>query len=243
MSKKKLGYVLGALLAVSFVGPAFAGMSMENPRVSHHDRDSIRKGAEHFVQYCSGCHSVQYLRYDRLAEDTGMDAEWLEERLILEEGLEHHKPMLSAMAAEDGVNWFGTAVPDLSMTARVRGEDWIYTFLNAYFKDEDQPLGFDNWVQEATAMPHVLVHLQGTPQPVFDDNGRLVDIEVPERGEMSRREYERMTAELTAFLSYAAEPIRADRERMGIWVLLFLMVMTAVFYLLYKEYWRELKQK
>ncbi|BAU58528.1 cytochrome c1 [Halorhodospira halochloris] len=243
MSKKRLGYVLGALLAVSFAGAAQGGIDMKDPNVSHHDRESIRKGAEHFAQYCMGCHSVEYLRYDRVAEDTGMGEEWIEDKLIFDDDIEHHEQMISPMDPEDGENWFGIEPPDLSMTTRVHGEDWVYTFLHAYFKDEDAAVGFDNWIQEGTSMPHVLAHLQGTPKPVHDDDGNLVDIEVSGDGEMSRREYEAMTAELTAFLAYAAEPIRADRERMGIWVILFLLVMTTVFYLLYKEYWRELKKQ
>lgn len=243
MSKKKLGYVLGTLLlAVPFTGFAASsgGIDLMDSNVSHHDRESIRKGAEHFAEYCMGCHSVKYLRYNRLAEDTGMGEKWIEENLIHDKDIEYHEGMISAMDPADGEDWFASAPPDLSVTARIHGADWIYTYLNTYYEDESAQVGFNNLVQPGTSMPHVLAKLQGTPEPVRD-HGKVVEIEPGQGGELSEREYERMTADITAFLAYAGEPIKADRERMGIWVILFLMVLTTIFYLVYKEYWRDLK--
>ena len=246
MSKKKLGYGLGTLLlAVPFAGFAASGSGIDlmDANISHHDRESIRKGAEHFAEYCMGCHSVKHLRYQRVAEDTGKGENWAKQNLIHDEDTKYHEQMISSMDPADGEKWFATAPPDLSTTARIHGADWIYTYLNTYYQDESATVGFNNLVQPGTSMPHVLAHLQGTPKPVHDDDGKVTEIKPAQGGELSESEYEQMTAELTAFLAYAAEPIKADRERMGIWVILFLMVMTTVFYLVYKEFWRDLKQK
>ena len=245
--QKKNGIVLGLGLALAVAGPAqgSAGSDVEmmDPDVSHHDRASIRKGAELYAQYCVGCHSLKYLRYKRLAEDVGADKQWLEEE-IMRGDKDPYDHITSSMDPQDGVEWFGLAPPDLSLTARAQGEDWIYTYLNTFYVDEDSDVGYNNLVQEGTSMPHVLASLQGDQKAVRDDHGEVVDLEPVEgeEGRLSQEEYREMTAQITAFLSYAAEPIRADRERMGVWVILFLIVLTGVFYLLYKEYWRDIKK-
>ncbi len=243
MSMKKTGIVLSALLTFAFAGSAKAEVGMMDPNISHHDRDSIRKGAELFAEYCVGCHSVEFLRYERLMDDVGEDEAWIEDR-IMHGDHDLHGHIISPMDPEDGENWFGLAPPDLSLTARVEGEDWIYTYLNTFYVDDEAEVGYNNWVQEGTSMPHILQALQGDQKAVKDDDGNIVDFEMVEgaEGRLSQEEYREVTAQLTAFLSYAAEPIRADRERMGIWVVLFMIVFTGVFYLLYKEYWRDVKK-
>ncbi len=246
MYKDKLAIVLSALFLLSCAGAAQGasgpGMELMEPNVSRHDQESVRKGAEYFAQYCSGCHSLEYLRYQRVAEDVGKDMAWAEEELMHGDK-KPHDPIVSAMDAEDGEAWFNVAPPDLTLTAREKGEAWIYTYLNTYYKDESADVGFNNLVQPNTSMPHALASLQGTPQPVRNDDDEVVGTEVPEgeRGALSEAEYEALTADLTAFLSYASQPIAAKRERIGIWVLLFLVVFTTVFYLLYKEYFRGVK--
>ncbi|MBK1726589.1 cytochrome c1 [Halorhodospira neutriphila] len=247
MYKNKLAIVLSALFVLSCAGTAQGssgpGMELMEPGVSRHDQASIRKGAEHFAQYCSGCHSVEYLRYQRVAEDVGKGMAWARQELMHGEK-EPHAPILAAMDPQDGEEWFNIAPPDLSLTAREKSEAWIYTYLNTFYKDESAEVGFNNMVQPGTSMPHVLASLQGTPRAVRDDHGEVVGTEVPEgeRGALSEAEYEAFTADLTAFLSYASQPIAAKRERIGIWVLLFLVVFTTVFYLLYKEYFRGVKK-
>ncbi|MBK5944420.1 MAG: cytochrome c1 [Halorhodospira halophila] len=241
--KKKSGIALGAFLTLAFTGAVKAEVGMMEPNISHHDRESIRKGAELFADYCVGCHSVEYLRYQRLADDVGQDEDWVEEK-IMRGNFELHEPIISPMDPEDGENWFGLTPPDLSLTSRVEGDDWIYTYLNTFYVDEDAEVGYNNYVQEGTSMPHILFALQGDQKAVRDDDGNIVDFEIIEgaEGKLSEEEYREVTAQLTAFLSYAGEPIRADRERMGVWVILFLIVMTGVFYLLYKEFWRDIKK-
>lgn len=247
MYKNKLAIVLSALLGLAGAGAAQGssgpGMELMKPDVSRHDQASIRKGAEHFAQYCSGCHSLEHLRYQRVAEDVGEDMAWVQQELMHGDK-EPQEPILSAMDPQDGEAWFNIAPPDLTLTAREKGEAWIYTYLNTFYEDESAEVGFNNMVQPGTSMPHALASLQGTPQAVRDDHGNVVGTEVPEgeRGALSEAEYEAFTADLTAFLSYASQPIAAKRERIGIWVLLFLVVFTTVFYLLYKEYFRGLKK-
>ncbi len=243
-TKKKTGIVLSALLTLAFAGAANAEVGYMEPDISHHDRDSIRKGAELFADYCVGCHSVEYLRYQRLADDVGEDEAWVRSE-IMHGDHDMVDPIESPMSAEDGESWFGLEVPDLSLTTAVEGEDWVYTYLNTFYVDEDAEVGYNNWVQEGTSMPHILFALQGDQKAVRDDDGNIVDFEPVEghagEGELTEEEYREVTAQLTAFLSYAAEPIQADRERLGVWVILFLIVLTGVLYLLYKEYWRDVK--
>ncbi|MFP4648410.1 MAG: cytochrome c1 [Halorhodospira sp.] len=246
---KKNGIVLGLGLALTVAAAPVQGASevdveMMDPEVSHHDRESIRKGAEHYAEYCVGCHSLEHLRYTRLAEDVGEDEDWLEEEIMRSGDEEKFDPIVNTMDSEEAEDWFGLVPPDLTLTARQQSEEWIYTYLNTFYVDEDADVGYNNLVQEETSMPHVLQAMQGDQHAERNEEGEVVDLEIPEdaEGRLSEEEYQEMTAQITAFLSYAAEPIRADRERLGVWVILFLIVFTGVFYLLYKEYWRDIKK-
>lgn len=248
MKNKRIGGVLsGVLLVALSVGgigqfaTAHAGADLMDPGVDPHDREAIQRGAQAFVNNCMGCHSVEFLRYSRLGQDANIDEDLLEKYLVPAE-TEVTEHMISSMRPEDGENWFGIAVPDLSLTTRERGEAWVYTFLNGFYRDENTETGYNNLVQENSAMPHVLAVLQGVPEPVYADDGEtVVGTEVPEdrRGRLSEEEYRAKTADIVSFLAYAAEPVRADRERLGMWVLLFLVVLTGILYLLKKEYWKD----
>ncbi len=234
-------FTVGGVVPHAAAAPAATGVEILDPRVNPRDRDAIQRGARNFVNYCLGCHSVKYLRYNRLAADTGMPEDLVQEHLILGEQ-EIHDHMLSAMAPEDGEAWLGMAPPDLSLTTRVRGEKWVYTFLNGFYRDEGATHGANNILQEGTSMPHMLAGLQGMPEPVYGDDGETV-VGVQRSGDaggaLSEAEYLEFTADIVSFMVYAAEPIRADRERIGIWVILFLIVLTGVFYLLKREYWKD----
>jgi len=243
--------VMALALLPATVSGAGGGGDLMDANVDVHDRQSLQRGAKLFANYCMGCHSLKYLRYNRLGEDLGIPEDLVEEYLIWD-GSKIQTTMTNAMRAEDGKEWFGKAPPDLSLTARSRGSDWIYTYLNSYYRDPDQQTGVNNLLLQGTSMPHVLWRQQGIPELTHDDghgdqgedhgggSGAASALKVPEdAGTLSTAEYHRMTRDITNFLTYAAEPIRPVRERMGVWVILFLLVFLGVAYLLKREYWRD----
>lgn len=211
------------------------------------DKASLQNGAKLFVNYCMGCHSMKYMRYSRLSDDLEIPESVVEEKLIFAADKKIGDTMTNAMPEEMAKKWFGAAPPDLSLTARVRGADWVYTYLNSFYRDEDRDIGVNNLVLGNASMPHVLARLQGVPEPVLEEvhNGEqskleVVAVETPEgSGALSEEEYHELTRDITNFMVYAAEPVQAERERLGIYVLLFLIVLTFILYLLKREFWKD----
>jgi ubiquinol-cytochrome c reductase cytochrome c1 subunit len=155
--------------------------------------------------------------------------------------------MVNPMPQEDAAKWFGTAPPDLTLTARVRGVDWLYTYLRSFYEDPSRPFGVNNIVFPSVGMPHVLEELQGIPQPIWgtkmvggEEQKVVVGVQADGTGELSSGEYDAAIRDLVNFLEYAGDPVQVEREYMGIWVLLFLFVFTGISFLLYKEYWRDI---
>jgi ubiquinol-cytochrome c reductase cytochrome c1 subunit len=243
-----------ALMVAPFAASgAGGGGDLMDANVDVHDRQSLQRGAKLFANYCMGCHSLKYLRYNRVAQDLDIPEDLVEQYLIWD-GSKIQSTMTNAMRTEDGKDWFGKAPPDLSLTARAKGPNWIYTYLNSYYRDPDQATGVNNLLLKGTSMPHVLWRQQGIPELVHKDDGgegsagdsghasgkKATELKVPEgAGTLSSKEYHRMTRDITNFLTYASEPIRPVRERMGVWVILFLLVFLGVAYLLKREYWRD----
>ncbi|HUO82655.1 MAG TPA: cytochrome c1 [Gammaproteobacteria bacterium] len=206
---------------------------------------SLQRGAKYFVNYCLGCHSATYVRYNRLAEDLGITEEQLIENLMFT-GERPHDTMISAMSTADAVRWFGTAPPDLSLIARSRGTDWIYSYLKSFYLDDDRPTGTNNLVLEGTAMPHVLWELQGWQKPAVHQAGgdagldvAIARLEPVVEGMLSAEEYDRVVRDVANFLEYLSEPVQLERRRLGIRVILFLLVFLLVAYMLKKEYWKQ----
>ncbi len=238
----------GVVLALAVAGPADAAKyaDLDHAGSNIFDRASLQRGAAAFANYCMGCHSVKFMRYNRLVRDLGLTENEVEEFLIFGEQ-EITDYMLSAMSYEDGTDWLGKAPPDLSLTARARSADWIYTFLRSYYLTDE---GWNNTVLENPSMPHVMWELQGIQRALkesyTDEFGetrtRLVGFELDRPGKMSVDEYDRLVRDITAFMEYIAEPARLQRERIGVWVMLFLALLTFLSYLLYQEYWRDIKK-
>lgn len=248
--------VMALFLMPSAAMAAGGGGDLMDANVDVHDRQSLQRGAKLFANYCMGCHSLEYLRYNRVSQDLDIPPDLVEQYLIWD-GSKIQATMTNSMRQEDAKDWFGAAPPDLSLTARYRSPDWIYTYLNSYYRDPDQPTGVNNRLLKGTSMPHVLWRQQGMPELVeknaggssqdgdaehgADGSGHKTKVlEVPEgSGTLSEQEYHRMTRDITNFLTYASEPIRPYRERMGVWVILFLLVFFGVAYLLKREYWKD----
>lgn len=227
--------------------PAFAaGAAPVNGKLSAdvdpHDKESLQRGAQAFANYCMACHQAELMRYNRVAQDLGLSEEDVEQFLIFTPGTQVVDVMRNAMSSEDAQDWFGAPAPDLTMTARRHGPDWVYTFLNSFYKDENQPFGVNNLVISGVSMPHVLQELQGLPEPVYeevDGQDRIVGLELNQAGMMSAAEYRRFTRDLTNFMDYIAEPVKAERQRLGVYVIGFLLILLVLSYLLKKEFWRD----
>jgi ubiquinol-cytochrome c reductase cytochrome c1 subunit len=158
------------------------------------------------------------------------------------------EPMNIAMPAKEAKGWFGTVPPDLSLVARARGADWVYTYLRSFYLDETRPLGVNNRVFPDVGMPHALWPIQGWQRPVYktghsadgQEEKVLERLELTQAGQLNTAEFDRAVSDLVNFLAYVAEPVRVERERLGIWVLLFLAVFTVLAYFLKKEYWKDI---
>jgi ubiquinol-cytochrome c reductase cytochrome c1 subunit len=210
------------------------------------DQASLQRGAKLFMNYCFGCHSTQYQRYERVANDLGIPNDLMMDNLVFDPKVKIGQLMENAIPEKNAAKWFGTAPPDLTLVARVRGTDWLYTYLRTFYVDPTRPFGVNNIVFPSVGMPHVLEGLQGIPYPVYEThhvNGEEVQVVVGTEsdgsGELSAAEYDNAVRDLVNFLEYSAEPMKLERQAMGWWAMAFILVFTIVVVLLKKEYWRD----
>jgi len=238
---KKL--IVGFLLALVplFGMAAGGGVHLDDADLDMGDQASLQRGAKYFVNYCLSCHSAKYQRYNRTAKDLGLSEDEVEENLMFTTD-KIGETMTIAMDPQDANTWFGVVPPDLSVTARSRGVDWIYTYLRSFYIDESRPFGVNNLVFPDVGMPNVMWKLQGTQKAIFQEHDGQKVFEKFEQvtpGTMSPAEFDVAMRDLTAFLSYVGEPIQMERKRLGVWVLLFIAVFFVLAYLLKKEYWKD----
>jgi ubiquinol-cytochrome c reductase cytochrome c1 subunit len=244
MSKRIVALILALLPAFAFAAGGGA-IHLEKAKVDLRDQESLQRGARHFVDYCMGCHSLQYHRYNRMAQDLGIDESDLRADYINDGGRPGDLMEIS-MRPEDGEQWFGTAIPDLTLATRWRTPDWVYTYLKSFYLDPSRPYGVNNAVFADVGMPHVLAGLQGVQKAVYreskhgdEEHGVLKGVELIEPGTMSPDEYDTMVRDLTAFLTYMGDPVYLERRDLGVKVLLFLGVLFVFAYALKKEYWKD----
>jgi ubiquinol-cytochrome c reductase cytochrome c1 subunit len=199
-----------------------------------------------FVNYCLNCHQAQYMRYKRL-EDLGLTEEQIKKNFIFDPNGKPTDAMTSALNPKDAKEWFGGVPPDLTLAARSRGSDWIYTYLRTYYRDDQSPTGW-NRVFAGVGMPHVLHDLQGTQRAVYvekDDHGKKVQafskFELAQPGSLSPREYDQFVGDLVNFMTYMAEPSRSYRTSLGVIVLFFLSLLLLLSLWLKNEYWKDVK--
>ena len=243
---KKLLIALVALLP-SLVFAAGTAVHLDKANYDLTDKASLQNGAKLFMNYCSACHSTAHQRYQRVATDLGIPDQLMKDNLIFTDS-KIGELMKNSMDKKDAAKWFGNAPLDLTLEARLRGPDWIYTYLRSFYKDPARPFGVNNVVFKDVGMPHVLEELQGIPTAVFettvDANGvehhQVVALESVESGEMSSDEYDRAVLDLVNFLVYSGEPNKLERQSLGFWVIGFLIILFVLSYLLKKEYWRDI---
>ncbi len=203
---------------------------------------SLQRGAKYFVNYCLGCHSAQYVRYNKLAEGLQLTEDQLINNLIFS-NQQPFETMTNAMRSEDAQRWFGTQPPDLSLIARARGVDYLYNFLRGFYVDETSATGANNLVLPNTAMPHVLWELQGLRRPVYEqtEGGEpvLAGFEVVRPGLLSEAEFDQVARDIVNFLDYIGEPMRLERRSLGIKVIGFLLVFLLLAWMLKREIWKD----
>lgn len=242
--------IILCLLVMTPVASFAAGGSahLQHANVDISNEASLQRGAKYFVNYCLGCHSAKYVRYNRLALDLDLTEDQLVENLMFT-GERPFDTMDNAIPGTDSANWFGRTPPDLSLTARARGADWIYSFLKSFYADQSKPSGANNLVLEGASMPHVLWDLQGVQSAVYrteiGQDGEPHDVfdgfEITRAGSLSPEEFDVVAQDLTAFLVYISEPVQLERRSLGIKVILFLVVLFLFAFAYKKELWKDVK--
>jgi ubiquinol-cytochrome c reductase cytochrome c1 subunit len=239
------------LLVAMAPAAAFAAGGEAHLEPAHNDvsnRASLQRGAANFVNYCLGCHSAKYVRYNRIAEDLGLTEQQLLDNLMFT-GERPFDTLRTGMNPDDAKNWFGVTPPDLSLIARSRGTDYVYTFLRSYYADPAKASGVNNIVLPGTAMPHVLWELQGTQEAVWegevDAQGNaqrhFKGFELVSPGKLEPEAFDAFVRDTVNFLDYIAEPVQVQRQGLGFKVIAFLVFFTLLAWLLKKEFWKDVK--
>ncbi len=219
---------------------AESGMALDRAPVDITDNASLKRGAESFANYCLTCHGASYMRYNR-HRDIGYTNEEILEKLVFT-GQKVGDLMQSAMRKKEGEEWFGVVPPDLSVIARSRGADWLYTYLRAFYRDDATGTGWNNLVFDRAAMPHVLYQLQGEQKLVIktSDKGEQKSLALEKPGQLSSSDYDKFVGDLVNYLVYLGEPHANARKELGIKVMIFLLGFLALSYILKKEYWKDI---
>ncbi len=228
---KAIAFGLVTLVSMSALASSSAHLDQANNDLT--DKESLKNGFKTYVNYCLGCHQLQYQRYNRTFKDLGIDeAEGVENYMYTGEKPGDH--ITNTMPKKEAAAWFGTAPPDLTLEARLRSPDWIYTYLRSFYIDSERPFGVNNTVFKDVGMPHVLQDLQGVS--LMDEHG---NVSPAMGGSLTEEEYDVLVRDLTNFLEYVGEPSKLEREAMGINVLIYLFIFFIIAYFLKKEYWKD----
>ena len=242
---KKIKNILFVLCLLPLA--AFASgveVKLDHAPIQTTDKLSLQRGAQTFVNYCLTCHSADYMRYNRLS-DLGLSEKQISDNLIFT-GQKTGELMHTAMVKKEAKIWFGVPPPDLSVIARSRGADWLYTYLRQFYRDDSTATGWNNLAFDRAAMPHVFYQLQGEQilkvSVVDDGHGgkhEVKTLELTKPGTLSKTEFDKQVADLVNYLVYLGEPAAAYRVQLGIVVMLFLFFMLGLAYALKHEYWRD----
>ncbi|MDH5458891.1 MAG: cytochrome c1 [Nitrospinota bacterium] len=234
------------LLAPAWAFAAGGGVHLEKANIDPDNVQSLQRGAKMFVNYCLSCHSAELMRYERVGKDLGIEDKLVQEHLMFTGG-KLGDLMTVATADADSKEWFGTVPPDLTVIARSRGADWLYTYMKSFYRDDSKIIGVNNLVFPDVGMPHVLWELQGWQDAVIttvkDSHGKeskSVALELTEPGIMSPKEYDRAVRDLVNFLDYMGEPYKHERKSLGVKVIMFLLVFLIVAYMMKREFWKDI---
>ncbi|OPK07195.1 cytochrome c1 [Pseudomonas sp. VI4.1] len=250
--------ILAAMPVLSFAA-AQGGPELEKVDIDVSDKAAMQDGARTFANYCMGCHSAKFQRYERVADDLGIPHELMLSNLVFT-GAKIGDHMSIGMQPADAKTWFGAAPPDLTLVARVRGTDWLYGYLKSFYEDPSRPWGVNNKVFPNVGMPNVLVGLQGRQVvgckqvQVVEDGKKQYDpltgtpltheacdqlTIVPKSGALTEEQFDEKVKNLVTFLAYSANPVKLEHQRIGTYVLLYLAFFFVFAYLLKREYWKD----
>jgi ubiquinol-cytochrome c reductase cytochrome c1 subunit len=236
---KNFLFLLAAAPVAAFA--AGATVHLDKAPVNLADQDSLQRGARVFVNYCLNCHSASAMRYSRM-QDIGLTEDQIKDNLMFA-AEKPGEPMNVAMASTDAKAWFGAAPPDLSVIARARGADYLYTYLRGFYRDGSTVTGWNNTAFNKVGMPHVLSNLQGDMVPVYKKVGEhevIERLELAKPGSVTLAEYDALVGDLVNYLVWMGEPAQLQRKQLGVIVLIFLSVFFVVAYYLKKEFWKDI---
>lgn len=294
--KKLISAILFLLPVAAIAAGGGTTYPNEKANINYSDKASLQNGAKLYVNYCQGCHSMQYVRYSRIAQDLDLTEEEAQQ-LILGDG-KLGDTLDKSMDADLAKKWFGVNPLDLSLAARVRGNDWLYNYLRAFYIDKSRPFDVNNTVFPGVGMPHILADLQGlqvksdelmaAEEVISMGKARMDELKaamkdpessaeavakaeegvalieeeihdaqleiarlaregkmftIVEEGEMTPEEYDHAVRDLVAFMAYTANPVKMKSKAIGLWVLLFLLILLLLAYFLKKEFWKDIKKK
>ena len=247
MTKWKWACALAALLIATeslAIGPE---VKLEKADIDPGNIASLQRGARNFMNYCSGCHSAQYVRFNTIGKRLELSDDQLIKNLMFNAD-KTFETIRASMKPEDATRWYGKAPPDLSLMARAKGADYIYTFLKSFYIDPSRPTGVNNIALPSTAMPDVLWELQGYQDAVFLEHTvegvtekKFEHFEQKIPGKLDKKDYDAFVRDTVNFLAYISEPIRAERRKLGVWVLMYLLVFFIIAYMLKKQIWKDVE--
>jgi len=240
---------IAALTVLALSGPAFAATELELLEAGNDpdNTESLQRGARNFMNYCSGCHSAQYVRYNTIARGLELTEDQVINNLMFN-AEKIHETIQRSMPDDSAARWFGKSPPDLSLIARSKSPDYIYSFLKGFYVEDSSPTGVNNLYLAGTSMPHVLGGLEGFKSAVFvegEPNAEGVRPQVFETyepviaGSLSAEEYDAFVRDTVNFLEYISEPVRSTRRVLGVWVLMFLGFFLIIAIMLKKQIWKD----
>lgn len=231
--------MIAAIMAMISLGSAplmaaSSGAELDHFEVDLHDKASLQRGAQIFTNYCLSCHAASFMRYNRMAKDLDISEELVIENLMFTTD-KIGETMQIAMRPEDAKKWFGVTPPDLSVIARARGTDWLYSYLRNFYLDDTRPIGTNNPFLVNAAMPHVLWEQQGFLQKDAESG----ELSLAREGQLTPHQYDQYVGDLVNFLAYLSEPSKLQRLALGKWVLLYLALFFVIALALKKAYWKD----
>ena len=232
-----------ALVVAAPAALAEEGAGLPHANISVHDQGSLQRGAQLYMNYCVGCHSLKYVRYSQLASGLGLSEKQVMDNLDFT-GAKFGAPIISAMPEADATKWFGKAPPDLSLEVSAKGADWVAAYLKAFYLDPTTASGWNNTVFPNVAMPFPLSHLQGEQVAVMNpaeggNPATVKELKLAQPGSMTPAQYDQAVNDLTSFLAWASSPDELPRSHIGAWVVLYLVLFTLFALVLKKEYWKD----
>ncbi|MCB1712145.1 MAG: cytochrome c1 [Candidatus Riesia sp.] len=251
MIKSKLFIILSFLIFFSVNVYASSDVKLYKVDIDLTDHSALKRGARIFFEHCQGCHSLKYMRYSDLSDGINKLSGYIIKKDFVNDYFLHstnvvasHAPILSSINKENGAKWFGKTPPDLSLIARYRGSDWLYTYMKSFYVDKARPWGVNNLLFPDVGMPHVLLKYQGVQilkEQMEHSNNPAKSLELSENGLLSKSRYDMLVKDLVTFLVYVSEPSKVDRMDLGYYVMGYFILLGICLFFLKQSYWEEIK--